>query len=126
MSTAASTCTKPQPQTGALIVVQRYCMSEFERRCDGGATTIVHPRVHHSNLRGHLVSSRVRLLCSHEVATSFGGFGMLWPTVLRFSCTCVVMWLYHQMCRATDYRQRNLDGCEGLLLSWRYHHIPGC
>ncbi|XP_025670191.1 protein MAIN-LIKE 1-like [Arachis hypogaea] len=36
----------------------------------------------------------------------------------------VLTWLYHQMCRATEYGQRNLDGCISLLLSWAYHHIP--
>ncbi|MED6199481.1 hypothetical protein PIB30_076294 [Stylosanthes scabra] len=31
-----------------------------------------------------------------------------------------------QMCRATQWGQRNLGGCMTLLLSWAYHRIPAC
>ncbi|MED6187966.1 hypothetical protein PIB30_081454 [Stylosanthes scabra] len=34
--------------------------------------------------------------------------------------------MYQQMCRATQWGQRNLVGCMTLLLSWAYHRIPAC
>ncbi|MED6112107.1 hypothetical protein PIB30_058712 [Stylosanthes scabra] len=40
--------------------------------------------------------------------------------------SAVLVYLYQQMCRGVNFKQKNLGGCASLLLSWAYYRIHAC